>query len=36
MRTGRKPEVTLDDGARAVRMGLAAQEAALTGKAVSL
>jgi myo-inositol 2-dehydrogenase/D-chiro-inositol 1-dehydrogenase len=36
VRTGRKPEVTLDDGARAVRMGLAAQEAALTGKAVSL
>jgi myo-inositol 2-dehydrogenase/D-chiro-inositol 1-dehydrogenase len=36
VRTGRTPEVTLEDGARAVRMGLAAQEAALTGKAVSL
>ena len=36
VRTGRKPEVTLQDGAMAVRMGLAAQEAALTGKAVTL
>jgi myo-inositol 2-dehydrogenase/D-chiro-inositol 1-dehydrogenase len=36
VRTGRTPEVTLEDGAMAVRMGLAAQEAALTGKAVSL
>jgi myo-inositol 2-dehydrogenase / D-chiro-inositol 1-dehydrogenase len=36
VRTGRRPEVTLEDGAMAVRMGLAAQEAALTGKAVTL
>jgi predicted dehydrogenase len=36
IRTGRKPEVTLEDGAMAVRMGLAAQEAAMTGKAVTL
>jgi myo-inositol 2-dehydrogenase/D-chiro-inositol 1-dehydrogenase len=36
VRTGRTPEVTLEDGAMAVRMGLAAQEAARTGKAVSL
>lgn len=31
-----KPEVTLGDGARAVRMGLAAQESAATGRAVEL
>jgi myo-inositol 2-dehydrogenase/D-chiro-inositol 1-dehydrogenase len=36
VRTGRTPEVTLEDGAKAVRMGLAAQEAARTGEAVSL
>ncbi|MEJ6395079.1 Gfo/Idh/MocA family oxidoreductase [Gymnodinialimonas sp. 2305UL16-5] len=36
VRKGRRPEVTLADGAAAVRMGLAAQEAAMTGKAVSL
>jgi myo-inositol 2-dehydrogenase/D-chiro-inositol 1-dehydrogenase len=32
VRTGRTPEVTLEDGAMAVRMGLAAQEAARTGQ----
>jgi predicted dehydrogenase len=32
----RKPEVTLSDGAAAVRMGLAAQESARTGRAVDL
>ncbi|MEM7723409.1 MAG: Gfo/Idh/MocA family oxidoreductase [Pseudomonadota bacterium] len=36
IRNGRRPEVTLTDGAKAVRMGLAAQEAAQTGQAVSL
>jgi hypothetical protein len=36
VRNGRQPEVTLADGAMAVRMGLAAQEAALTGRAVTL
>jgi len=36
IRSGARPEVTLDDGTAAVRMGLAAQEAALTGQAVSL
>jgi predicted dehydrogenase len=36
IRSGRRPEVTLADGANAVRMGLAAQESARTGQAVSL
>jgi predicted dehydrogenase len=36
VRAGRPPEVSLTDGAAAVRMGLAAQEAALTGRAVTL
>ncbi len=36
VRKGRTPEVTLADGAAAVRMGLAAQEAAISGQAVSL
>ncbi|MGP1357838.1 Gfo/Idh/MocA family protein [Roseicyclus sp.] len=36
VRTGRRPEVTLEDGARAVRIGLAAQESAATGQAVTL
>jgi len=36
IQTGQPPEVTLADGAIAVRMGLAAQEAAVTGQAVSL
>ncbi|KMK66737.1 Gfo/Idh/MocA family protein [Puniceibacterium sp. IMCC21224] len=31
-----RPEVTLDDGVAAVRMGLAAQQSALTGQAVAL
>ncbi len=36
VRNGGTPEVTLTDGARAVAMGLAAQEAAMTGKTVRL
>jgi predicted dehydrogenase len=36
VRTGRAPEVTVADGAMAVRVGLAAQEAAATGQAVAL
>ena len=36
VRNGGKPEVSLDDGVRAVAMGLAAQEAALTGETVRL
>ena len=36
LRRGRRPEVTLDDGAWAVKMGLAAQDSALTGQAVRL
>ncbi len=36
VRTGRRPEVTVEDGALAVRVGLAAQEAAATGRAVTL
>jgi len=36
IRSGRRPEVSVGDGAIAVRMGLAAQEAAMTGQAVSL
>ena len=36
VRKGWTPEVTLADGAMAVRMGLAAQHAAVTGQAVSL
>ena len=36
IRRGRRPEVTLADGANAVRIGRAAQESALTGRAVSL
>ncbi len=36
IRSGRRPEVTLTDGAKAVQMGLAAQESARTGQAVSL
>ncbi|GAA5068827.1 Gfo/Idh/MocA family oxidoreductase [Roseibacterium beibuensis] len=36
IRHGRRPEVTLDDGAWAVKMGLAAQESARTGQAVAL
>jgi predicted dehydrogenase len=36
IRSGRRPEVSLQDGAAAVRMGLAAQEAAQTGQAVTL
>jgi len=36
IRTGRPPEVTLNDGAMAVRMGLAAQESARLGQAISL
>ena len=31
-----EPEVTLTDGARAVEMGLAAQESARTGQAIDL
>lgn len=36
IRNGRRPEVSLRDGAMAVRMGLAAQDAAQTGRAVDL
>src|SRR6056297_2928237 len=36
IRQARTPEVTLEDGAWAVRMGLAAQESAMRGEAVSL
>ncbi|WP_224814635.1 Gfo/Idh/MocA family protein [Hasllibacter sp. MH4015] len=36
VRHGHQPQVTLADGAAAVRMGMAAQEAALTGRVVSL
>ncbi|NKX46077.1 Gfo/Idh/MocA family protein [Roseicyclus persicicus] len=36
IRAGRKPEVTLQDGAAAVAMGRAAQQSAATGQAVSL
>jgi predicted dehydrogenase len=36
IRSGRRPEVTLKDGAAAVRMGLAAQDSARTGQAVTL
>jgi myo-inositol 2-dehydrogenase / D-chiro-inositol 1-dehydrogenase len=36
VRTGRRPDVTLEDGAKAVRIGLAAQESAATGQAVTL
>ncbi|MEM9971493.1 MAG: Gfo/Idh/MocA family oxidoreductase, partial [Pseudomonadota bacterium] len=36
VRTGGTPEVTLNDGAQAVRMGLAAQEAAMSGETVRL
>jgi predicted dehydrogenase len=36
IRTGRRPEVTLADGAAAVRIGLAAQASARTGQAISL
>ncbi|MXQ06810.1 Gfo/Idh/MocA family oxidoreductase [Alphaproteobacteria bacterium GH1-50] len=36
VRNGGTPDVTLADGARAVAMGLAAQEAALTGETVRL
>jgi predicted dehydrogenase len=33
---GQKPDVTLDDGWWAVAIGLAAQQSAVTGQAVSL
>ncbi|MEM6384068.1 MAG: Gfo/Idh/MocA family oxidoreductase [Pseudomonadota bacterium] len=36
VRDGRPPAVSLDDGIAAVRMGIAAQESALTGEAVRL
>ena len=36
VRTGGVPEVTLDDGIRAVEMGLAAQVAAMTGQTVPM
>jgi myo-inositol 2-dehydrogenase / D-chiro-inositol 1-dehydrogenase len=36
VRTGKRPEVTLEDGARAVRMGLAAQQSAAEHRAVVL
>ncbi len=36
VRKGAAPEVTLADGAAAVRIGMAAQESAVTGRAVSL
>jgi len=36
VRSGRTPDVTLADGAAAVRMGLAAQTSARTGQAISL
>lgn len=36
IRRGRRPEVTLADGANAVRIGLAAQDSARSGQAVSL
>jgi len=36
VREGGTPEVTLDDGVKAVQIGLAAQESARTGQAVSL
>ena len=36
IRTGRRPDVTLRDGAQAVAMGRAAQRSAQTGQAVSL
>lgn len=35
VRTGRRPDVTLDDGARAVRMGLSAQQSAIEHRTVS-
>ena len=36
VRSGRSPAVTLDDGAKAVKMGLAAQQSAITGETVRL
>ncbi|QXT38647.1 Gfo/Idh/MocA family protein [Gymnodinialimonas ceratoperidinii] len=36
VRNGAKPQVTLADGAAAVRMGMAAQESARTGRAIDL